>query len=70
MKVRDSDLLAWIREQNRMSQVGTRRVWTAGFHHVTALCVGVSGSSAYGLDGPGIECSLDDITDDDIPDDK
>jgi hypothetical protein len=35
MKVRDSDILAWVRGQRKMSQV-LDRVWASGFHHVTA----------------------------------
>jgi hypothetical protein len=35
MKVRDSDVLAWVRGQRKMSQV-LGAFWAAGFHHVTA----------------------------------
>jgi hypothetical protein len=34
MKVRDSDVLVWVREQ-RKDESSTGRVWAAGFHYIT-----------------------------------
>jgi hypothetical protein len=35
MKVRDSDVLEWVRGQRKMSHLRTGGVGVAGFHHVT-----------------------------------
>jgi hypothetical protein len=35
LKVRDSEVLAWVRGQKE-DESSTGRIWAAGFHHVTA----------------------------------
>jgi hypothetical protein len=46
MKVRDSDVLAWVRGQRKIS---TGRVWAAGFHRVTACYRSAGVLKIYGL---------------------